>query len=88
MRTQILEDYPLEQEFLDIAWKYVDTCGNCGSCAGGKPKVVFGKEFEKVCGCTFRIDNPNEAELGFMKKMVEIRMKECQCDGDSEKMEP
>lgn len=71
-----LEDYPVEKALKEIAWKHVDGCGNCGSCGGGRHKVIFGKEFEKVCGCTFRIDNPNAEDLLFMKKMVEIRRKE------------
>ena len=38
--------------------------------------MIFGKEFDKVCGCTFRIDNPNSEDLKFMKIMVQIRKKE------------
>lgn len=71
-----LKDYPIEEELKEIAWKHVDGCGNCGSCSGGRQKVIFGKEFDKVCGCTFRIDNPAEEDLEFMKKIVEIRKKE------------
>ena len=59
-----------------IALKHVDTCGNCGSCGGGKPKVIFGKKFDRVCGCTFRVDNPDEKELLFLKKMADIRKNE------------
>jgi hypothetical protein len=72
------DDFPVDKELKESAWKHVDICGNCGSCGGGRHKVIFGKEFEKVCGCTFRIDNPNADDLQFMKKMVEIRMKEIQ----------
>ena len=60
----------------ETAWKYVDHCNRCGSCGGGRRKVVFGKEFDDVCGCTFRIDNPKYEDLLFLKKMVEIRVKE------------
>ena len=63
----------VEEDIKNVAWKYVDHCGNCGSCGGGKRKVVFGKIFERVCGCTFRVDNANESDLPFLKKMVEIR---------------
>lgn len=76
MSSQWLAGYPLEQEIRECAWRHVDICGNCGSCGGGKPKTIFGRKFECVCGCTFRIDNPSEEELSFMKKMVEIRIKE------------
>ena len=76
MASISLSDYPIEVGLREVAWSHVDGCGNCGSCSGGKPKVIFGKEFGKVCGCTFRIDNPNADDLRFMKKMVEIRMTE------------
>ena len=75
-QPQILQDYPIENELREIAWKHVDTCGNCGSCGGGRKKNIFGKEFDRVCVYTFRIDNPDERDLLFMKKMVEIRKEE------------
>lgn len=34
------------------------------------------KEFDDICGCTFRIDNPRAEDLLFLKKMVEIRINE------------
>lgn len=61
-----------DDEIKNTAWKYIDFCGHCGSCGGGKHKVVFGKEFSEVCGCTFRIDNPQPSDLPFLKKMVEL----------------
>lgn len=76
MDSDWLEDYPIENELKVTAWKHVDTCGNCGSCNGGRKKIIFGKKFDRVCGCTFRIDNPDAEDLPFMKKMVEIRKKE------------
>jgi len=76
MSSISLADYPIKSELKKIAWSHVDGCGNCGSCAGGKPKIIFGKEFAKVCGCTFRIDNPSAEDLRFMKKMVSIRKEE------------
>lgn len=63
----------MEEEIKNIGWKYVDLCGNCGSCGGGKNKIVFGKSFERVCGCTFRVDNPKAGDLPFLKKMVDLR---------------
>ena len=66
----------LDEELKKIAFKHVDTCGDCGSCSGGKSKNIFGKEFSRVCGCTFRIDNPNKEDLKFMKRMIEIRLEE------------
>lgn len=70
------ENYPIDKALREIAWKHVDNCANCGSCNGGKYKLIFGKAFDKVCGCTFRIDNPKAEELQFLKKMVDIRKKE------------
>ena len=65
--TDIIDD-----KIKNTAWKHIDFCGHCGSCGGGKHKVVFGKEFSEVCGCTFRIDNPQLNDLTFLKKMVEL----------------
>lgn len=70
------EKFSIEKELKDTGWKYIDFCCNCGSCSGGRHKLIFGKEFDNVCGCTFRIDNPNAEALVFMKKMVEIRKNE------------
>ena len=76
MDSDWLRDYPVNDALKEIAWRHVDNCGNCGSCGGGKRKVIFGKEFKRVCGCTFRIDNPDDKDFAFMKKMVEIRKSE------------
>lgn len=84
MSSEWLGNYPLEQAFKDIAWRHVDTCGNCGSCGGGRPKNIFGRDFEKVCGCTFRVDNPGREELEFLKRMVEIRIAEIGNEVNSE----
>lgn len=67
------EIYPVEENLKEIAWKYADFCGNCGSCSGGKRKTIFGKEFDNVCSTTFRFDNPDAEALRFIKRMVEIR---------------
>lgn len=76
MDSKWLKEISEDEEIKELAWKHVNLCGNCGSCSGGTRKVIFGKEFEKVCGCTFRIDNPNSEDLKFMKIMVQIRKKE------------
>lgn len=71
-----LTDNEVEDELKQTAWEHVDFCGNCGSCGGGRKKTIFGKEFDRVCGCTFRFDDPGIKELAFMKKMVELKKKE------------
>lgn len=76
MDSKWLKEISEDEEIKELAWKHVDLCENCGSCSCGTRKVIFGKEFEKVCGCTFRIDNPNSGDLKFMKIMVQIRKKE------------
>lgn len=80
MGSEWFEKESIRDEIKETAWKYVDHCKNCGSCGGGRRKVIFGKEFKDVCGCTFRIDNPKIEDLLFLKKMVEIRMREIVCD--------
>lgn len=74
--SEIYKDKSVEEEIKSIGWNYVDHCGNCGSCSGGRQKIIFGKTFKKVCGCTFRVDNPNKNDLPFIKKMVDMRIKE------------
>lgn len=66
------EDGNIDDKIKETAYKHVDFCGSCGSCGGGRKKIVFGKEFNKVCGCTFRTDNPNKEDLPFLKKMIEL----------------
>lgn len=41
-----------------------------------KQKNIFGKVFDDVCGCTFRIDNSTQSDLPFLKKMIELRIAE------------
>ena len=70
------EDASVSYEIKNVGWQHVDHCGNCGSCGGGKQKVIFGKSFERVCGCTFRIDNAAQEDLPFLKTMVDLRIQE------------
>ncbi|MBQ8555214.1 MAG: hypothetical protein IJ438_04985 [Clostridia bacterium] len=74
MKSEWLESSDVDDQIKELAWKHIDHCGHCGSCGGGQRKVVFGREFKAVCGCTFRVDNPNKEDLLFLKKMVEIRL--------------
>ncbi|MBQ8393885.1 MAG: hypothetical protein IJX51_09010 [Clostridia bacterium] len=74
--SEWLENYPIENELKQTAWDHVGKCGSCGSCSGGKPKIIFGKRYPRVCGCTFRIDNPDNDDLRFIKRMVELQIEE------------
>ena len=69
------------QDIKTVAWKHIDFCGNCGSCGGGRQKMIFGRTFEKVCGCTFRVDNAELKDLPFLKKIVEMRKNEILYNG-------
>ena len=64
-----------------VAWNYIDFCGHCGSCGGGKQKTIFGKVFDSVCGCTFRVDNPDISDVPFLKKMIEIKKEDIMNNG-------
>ncbi len=57
IKSEWFNKYDVDDEIKELAWKHIDHCGNCGSCRGGRRKVIFGREFKAVCGCTFRVDN-------------------------------
>lgn len=76
MDAAILEESSIEKALQETAWKHVDFCGACGSCGGGRNRTIFGREFDNVCVCTFRFDNPDTEAPQFMKEMVKIRMRE------------
>jgi len=78
--SKCFADYPLDDITKNIAWKNIDFCGNvngdCGGCAGRIRKIIFGKEFDNVCGTTFRFSNPNTDAVDCAKKLIEIRKKD------------
>lgn len=69
---ELPEKYPVSDSIKESAWRHIDHCGSCGSCGGGRRKEVFGRVFDNVCGCTFRVDNPDLDDLAFLKVMVDI----------------
>lgn len=69
---ELPEKYPVSDSIKESTWRHIDHCGNCGSCGGGRSKEVFGRVFDNVCGCTFRVDNPDIDDLAFLKVMVDI----------------
>jgi len=73
--SNCFEDFPLDEQMKEVAWRNVDICGNCGGCGnpGGSRKTIFGKEFNNVCITPMRFTNPGVEALEFIKKMVEIR---------------
>lgn len=74
--SEELKNCTVDYKVKETAFKYIDHCKHCGSCSGGRTKIAFGKEFNDVCGCTFRIDNPTQKDLNFLKMMVDIRISE------------
>ena len=54
----------------------IDHCGHCGPCGGGRKKVIFGKQFDDVSSCTFRVDNPDIIDVELLKVLADIRIKE------------
>jgi len=73
------EDFPLDERTREIAWSHVDVCGNCGFCAGGTRKTIFGKEFNNVCRTPMIFANPDAETLECVKSIVEIRKDDIVC---------
>ena len=69
------EAMPID-EILSSAIRHIDYCVHCGSCSGGKQRRIFGRDFENVCGTTFRIDNPRTEDLPFLEYMIQMRKDE------------
>ena len=79
------EDFLLDEHMKETAWNQVDFCANCGSCSGGISKIIFGKAFDKVdnvCRTTFRFDNPSSKTVECAIKLMEIRKKDIETNGD------
>lgn len=74
MESEQLANAPEDDQIRQLAWKHVDHCGHCGSCGGGRHMMIFGKTFDDVCGCTFRIDNPDQEDLLFLKRMAALQI--------------
>ena len=43
MTSDLLADNAVFDESKEIEWSYVDLCGHCGACGGGRTKTIFGK---------------------------------------------
>lgn len=71
--TDCYKECHLDKNIQKIAVKKIDICEKCGSCAGGKVKNIFGKEYNNVCKTTFRFVNPNNDELNCLKVLLLLR---------------
>jgi hypothetical protein len=71
------EDFQLEENIKEIAWKNVVVCGNCGGCSKGKGtnKMIFGKEFQNTCITTMKFIDPDTETIKCLEKLMEIRKK-------------
>ncbi len=74
--SEYLSDKSVDETLKQVAFNSVDECGHCGSCGGGSSKIIFGREFDAVCGCTFRLDNPKLSDLPFIKYMISATVKQ------------
>lgn len=70
----LLNRLVVDDTLKEIAWQRIDHCGSCGSCGGGRHKIFFGNEFNDVCGCTFRFDNPNADDLMLIEKVIKMQI--------------
>jgi len=71
-----MEKADADDSIRETAWRYADHCGHCGSCQGGRPKVIFGRKFDDICGCTFAVENPSADDLPFLHRITQIRSAE------------
>lgn len=69
------ENFNLPEELKQVAYSNIDYCVHCGSCSGGKRKIIFGREFDNVCMCVFRFTNPDEQEFNLIKELINARKK-------------
>lgn len=70
--TESFSDETINDEIKQVALSHIDF----GCCGSNKPIKVFGIIYEGVCGTTFRIDNPTMKDLPFLKKMVELGIRD------------
>ena len=65
---------PMSEQEKEIAWEHVNFCSSCGgNCSPGMRKVIFGKEFEKVCNADMAFYVPDAATLEIVKKLFLMR---------------
>ena len=68
------EDGPVDDQTKEVAWAHVAICKPCSDdCNRGCQKIIFGKEFAKVCPDTLIFSNPDAETLSYIKKIREIR---------------
>jgi len=69
--SRMPEGFAFDETIKKIAWANVNPCGNCGSkCAPGSRKIVFGKEFDNLCGSVFAFHNPDADTMECVKQLL------------------
>lgn len=63
----------LNNEMKQLAHNHVDYCVHCGSCSGGRYRIIFGKGFDNVCRTQMRFTNPDNQEFLTIKELIKIR---------------
>ena len=67
------EGFALSEAMTKIVHEHVNICGDCGSkCAPGSRKMVYGKEFDNVCGALLAFTDPTPDVLACVKKLLEL----------------
>lgn len=67
------ENAYISENLKKSAWKNVDYCVHCGSCSGGRYRIIFGKGFDNVCRCQMRFTNPGKQEFETVRELIKIR---------------
>ena len=70
-----LDSFPVDENVKEYARANVWKCVGChtdGGCGGAGHRMVFGKEFDNACCNVFQLTNPDEKELGYIKKLMEL----------------
>ena len=69
------KDVPMDDRMKQIAWDNANACASCGGeCSPGSRKIIFGKEFDNMCGAVMAFTNPDAETLECVKKLLEMRM--------------
>ena len=73
-----IENVPFTNRLKEIAWanahKHDINCPSINTwCKGGKRKVIFGRDFDNVCGAMLAFTDPDAAALACLKALMELR---------------
>ena len=66
---------PVDEHIKEFAWANMTSCGDCGAKCGAEKRrrIVFGKEFDRVCSDTLWLNNPDAATFDCIKIITDIR---------------